>query len=224
MTTATKPGDAVNRMLCWRSRNAETVEERLEARNELVLQNQGIVYAQADRLYVSHCVPFADLVSEGQFGLLRAIDCFSLEMKVPFAAYATIKVRQNILDYCRENRSVIRVPRIHKGRQESKELVRARKRATSVGRITRTVPHRELSSVSEEKREEARRKVGRMLDALTERQRQFLSAYYGLEPAGGMTVGEMARHLGVPWKRAHKTRHDAEKKLRALFAGKAVPA
>ena len=218
IAAAMKPTDAENRALCRRARNGRTKAERLKARNELLLRNQGLIFTEAKRYHTSCRFYFGDLVSEGQFGLLRAIDGYSLSSPISFTTYAVAMIRHAIRNYQQDNQSVIRVPRSHNGRQESSELIRDRERAISVGRLVYEVPRQDQVSVSEEEREEVRRTVHRMLDVLTERQRSVLSAYYGLEPAGGRTVAELVRHLGVSWGSVHKSRYAAEKTLRDTFA------
>jgi RNA polymerase primary sigma factor len=66
-----------------------------EARDLLVRSNLRLVVHVA-RGYRSRGVPLADLVAEGNLGLLRAVEAFDPAMNTPFAAYASFWIRQSI--------------------------------------------------------------------------------------------------------------------------------
>ncbi len=73
-----------------------------EDREETILAYQEIVHAQARRLRrgsFSH-IPLEDLVSDGQIGLIKAVDTYEPEnpKKVPFRVWVIYSVRASIID------------------------------------------------------------------------------------------------------------------------------
>jgi RNA polymerase primary sigma factor len=65
------------------------------ARNRLLEANLRLVVSLAKR-YTGRGVPFADLVREGNLGLIRAVEKFDHTKGYKFSAYATWWIRQSI--------------------------------------------------------------------------------------------------------------------------------
>ena len=78
-----------------------------EARDRLLLAHQHVVRQQARRYRCFGC-PFADLVQEGNLGLLRALDRFDVERGVRLATYAAWWIRAYILRFVERNCRLIR--------------------------------------------------------------------------------------------------------------------
>jgi len=93
-----------------------------EALNELVAANLRFVVSVARR-YAGHGVPLADLVTEGNVGLLRAAKRFDETKGVRFISYAVWWVRQSILQALTEGSRIVKIPA---GRlEESHRVVKA---------------------------------------------------------------------------------------------------
>ncbi len=95
--------------------------EREEARRKLAESNLRLVVSIAKR-YKNLNIPLADLISEGNVGLLIAIERFKPELGYKFSTYATWWIKQRILRYITKNHNLIRVPehvfeRVHKIRK-----------------------------------------------------------------------------------------------------------
>jgi RNA polymerase primary sigma factor len=86
------------------SRNA-----RENARNELVRSNLRLVMSIARR-YRDRGVPLADLVQEGNIGLMRAVDKFDHRLGFKFSTYATWWIRQSVTRALMSQARTIRVP------------------------------------------------------------------------------------------------------------------
>ena len=79
------------------------------ARHQLITANFRLVVSIARR-YRGLGVSFADLIQEGNLGLMRAVDRFDYRRGLRFSTYATWWIRQAITRAVADQRSVIRVP------------------------------------------------------------------------------------------------------------------
>src|SRR5579872_6867651 len=80
-----------------------------EARRQMIAANLRLVVHWARR-YQDRGVDFADLVQEGTFGLMRAVDKFDWERGFRFSTYATWWIRQALQRAVQQHGSTIRVP------------------------------------------------------------------------------------------------------------------
>jgi RNA polymerase primary sigma factor len=80
-----------------------------EARERLIVSHLGLVVVLA-RTYRGHRLPLEDLVSEGNLGLIRAVEGFRAEIGTRFTTYATFWVRQSIRQALHRDRNTIRLP------------------------------------------------------------------------------------------------------------------
>lgn len=80
----------------------------LDARNEIVRCNQKLVFKLAMKR--AHIMELEDLMMEGNFGLVRAIEKFDLTTGLSFSTYATWWVRQCIIRAAMDQSRTIRVP------------------------------------------------------------------------------------------------------------------
>ena len=91
----------------------ETLEQVIDmaeqARRELVLANTRLVVSIA-KLYQGRGLPLADLIQEGNLGLLKAVDRFDPDREVRLSTYATWWIRQSITRAAGNNGRTIRLP------------------------------------------------------------------------------------------------------------------
>jgi len=81
-----------------------------ESKKKLVHSNLRFVISMAKQ-YQNQGLDFADLVSEGNYGLLKALDRFDYhQTKVRFLSYAVHWIRQSILQALHEDSRIIRLP------------------------------------------------------------------------------------------------------------------
>jgi len=94
---------------------ARSIEDRDEARKRLIESNLRLVLSIA-KVYRYMGIPFSDLISEGNIGLMTAIEKFDPHKlskeghQHRLSTYATWWIRQRILRFVISNQSIIRVP------------------------------------------------------------------------------------------------------------------
>jgi RNA polymerase primary sigma factor len=79
------------------------------ARSDLAQANLRLVVSIAKR-YRGHGLPFADLIQEGNSGLMRAVDKFDHRLGYKFGTYATWWIRQGVQRALSDTARTVRVP------------------------------------------------------------------------------------------------------------------
>jgi RNA polymerase primary sigma factor len=81
----------------------------ITARNKLVKSNLRFVVNVAKR-YQGHGMPLADLISEGNIGLIKAVERYDADRGYHFISYAVWWIRQTILKALADQSRLIRLP------------------------------------------------------------------------------------------------------------------
>ncbi len=84
-------------------------EGDLEAKNRLILCNLRLVISVAKN-YMNKGMTLIDLISEGNFGLIRAIDKFDIDKGFRFSTYAVWWIKQSITKAVMSKGREIRIP------------------------------------------------------------------------------------------------------------------
>ncbi len=109
------------------------------AKNELIRANLRLVVSIA-RGYVYRGIPVADVVQEGNIGLMKAAEKFDYSRGFRFSTYASWWIRQAIVRFIEENVRTIRIPIykleiFNKIKQLQKEAIQNTGRELSMGEL-----------------------------------------------------------------------------------------
>jgi RNA polymerase sigma factor (sigma-70 family) len=174
------------------------------AREELVLTNLGLVYAEALRLCRLSGADRDDLVQEGILGLLRAIQLFDPDRGSSFSTYACWWIRQRMLRYLQQLSPSPRTTALLsldapacEGGGPLGELIAA----------DDPVPEELLE------REGLRQQLRLLVSELPDRQRRALELRFGLDGGEGLPLREAAVRMGIS---AEGVRQLEERALRTL--------
>src|SRR5271163_3933996 len=122
-----------------------------DARREMIAANLRLVVHWARR-YQDRGVDFSDLVQEGTFGLMRAVDKFDWQRGFRFSTYATWWIRQALQRAVQQHGRTIRIP-LEVGEQITRlELTKA-ELANSLGRTPTEEELDEATGMSKVERE-----------------------------------------------------------------------
>jgi len=170
-------------------------------KNQLVQANLGVA-VQVARKHQRPGVALAELISDANLWLLRAVERFDFARGVKFATYASYSIMKN---FARRHKPQIsrRPQRLVTGQETLLEQLDDRQTLSASDQLHATFLQDELRQG---------------LSGLAPRERQVLLAHYGLEVGGApQSLAELGRHLGLTKTRVRQIETRALRKLRRLI-------
>jgi RNA polymerase primary sigma factor len=193
-----------------------TLREKEEIKKELLEGNLRFVIT-VSKQYQNQGLDFADLVAEGNYGLLKAIENFDWSKRLRFISYAVWWVRQSILQSLNENARTIRLPV-----NVVQELQRAKKELDKTGadlpekfdNLPYTVNlDSPLNEEGDTLMDILKDKLMNMLDVLDERERVIVEDYFGLS-GSTRTLEDIGNDFDLTKERVRQIKEKALRKLR----------
>jgi len=211
-----------------------TDAEKKEIQQELLEGNLRFVIT-VSKQYQNQGLDLSDLIAEGNYGLMKAIDNFDWTKGLRFISYAVWWVRQSILQSLNENARTIRLPV-----NVVQELHRAKKELDSAGvalpdkfaTLPYTInldnplneegdtlldilnnPNAELADAGLSTEDTLKKKLLEMLDVLDNRERIIIEDYYGLS-GNTRTLEDIGGDFSLTKERVRQIKEKALRKLR----------
>jgi len=182
--------DAIGRLLA----------QAAEIKNQLLQTNLRVAVHVA-RKHQRYGTDLMELVSDASVWLMRAIDKFDFARGVKFSTYASYAIMKNFA----------------RGRVEQIAR-RDRKLVTGQEEILNQIGERDGESVADTiDRAAEMGDLVEVLERLPARDRELISAHYGLGEANAMSLAELGAKLGVTKTRVQQLEAAAIKKLRRLM-------
>jgi RNA polymerase primary sigma factor len=211
-----------------------TETEKKEIHQELLEGNLRFVIT-VSKQYQNQGLDLPDLIAEGNYGLMKAIENFDWTKRLRFISYAVWWVRQSILQSLNENARTIRLPV-----NVVQELYRAKKEMDSTGvelpekfaTLPYTInydnplndegdtlldvlnnPNAELADANLSTEETLKEKLLEMLNVLDNRERVIIEDYFGLS-GNTRTLEDIGGDFSLTKERVRQIKEKALRKLR----------
>ena len=149
----------------------EKVRTEAEASEKHLAEANLRLVVSIAKKYISHGVPFLDLIQEGNIGLMRAIDKFQYRRGYKFSTYATWWIRQGITRSIADQSRTIRLP-VHMVEITNKLLRTARRLVQELGR------------------EPSYQEIGGRLDMSPERVEEVMAFFFRQPMSLDLPIGE----------------------------------
>jgi RNA polymerase primary sigma factor len=208
--------------------------EKKQIHKELLEGNLRFVIT-VSKQYQNQGLDLPDLIAEGNYGLMKAIENFDWTKRLRFISYAVWWVRQSILQSLNENARTIRLPV-----NVVQELHRAKKEMDSAGvelpekfaTLPYTInydnplneegdtlldilnnPNAELADANLSTEETLKEKLLEMLNVLDNRERVIIEDYFGLS-GNTRTLEDIGGDFSLTKERVRQIKEKALRKLR----------
>ena len=180
----------------------------LDARNKLVNANLKFVMNIA-KSYYGQGLSYADLISEGNMGLMKAIDeKFDESKDCKIITYSVWWIKQMIKEAIKKRNGI-----------EHDDLpIDTEPRSLMDDEDTQIIIGDEFSDKSSEaeiNKKDIKESIAVMMSSLTQREKDIIAKYYGLDGKDGRTLEEIGQELSLTKERVRQIKDKAEKKMRS---------
>ena len=184
----------------------------LKAKNEILESNLRFVFDIA-RHYTGRGVPISELISDGNMGLLRAIEKFDESKDVKFISYAVWWIRQAMLESITKKNAINFVeiePNTDNDTSMDKKLIEDDEDDVSF--------NNDFSNENDEKEREIKIEqkniVIKLLNVLDERERDVIESYYGINDKKELTLTDIGKKYNLSSERVRQIKKKGLMKLR----------
>ncbi|MDB4969719.1 MAG: polymerase, sigma 32 subunit, RpoH [Myxococcales bacterium] len=186
-----------------------------------LVETQLLFVVAVARGFAGYGIPIAELVAEGNVGLVEALGRFDPSRKVRFLSYAVWWIRARILAYVRDHRSVVRPPTRWKTSLAERDV--SLDAPSSIDDPTPAVdrladdsetPDREAARVERERI--VRTTLARIEPTLSER--EWYVVHHRLIADEPETLASIARRFRISRERTRQVQEAVRRKLRDAFA------
>lgn len=185
----------------------------LKAKNEILEANLRFVFDIAKH-YTGRGVPISELISDGNMGLLRAIEKFDESKDVKFISYAVWWIRQAMLESIKKRNAISFVeiePNTDNDSSIDKKLIEDDEDDASF--------NNDFSNENDEKSREVtenqRNIITSLIDTLSDRERDIVENYYGINDKKELTLTDIGKKYNLSSERVRQIKLNAIRKLRS---------
>ncbi len=185
-----------------------------EAKNRILEANLRFVFDIAKK-YTGRGVPIGELISDGNMGLIKAIDKFDPTKDVKFISYAIWWIKHEMLDAINKNKSTMFV----KIEEENANNVKLERKLIDDEDESVTSYDTMFSSTEEEAENESKKirkdVIKKLLSGLNQRERFVIEKYYGIDDNEELTLLEIGDKLNISSERVRQIKGQSLRKMRS---------
>ena len=187
----------------------------LKAKNEILEANLKFVFDIAKH-YTGRGLSISELISEGNMGLLRAIEKFDEEKDIKFISYAVWWIRQAMLEAIKKKKMLMMV---EIDPTDSNDNIFERKIADDederIGGVSDVGFSNEAEEYKKELKANQKEVIGKLLNSLNSREKEIIEHYYGLSNKRELTLNEIGKKYNLSSERVRQVKLTAIRKLRS---------
>ena len=185
-----------------------------KAKNELLEANLKFVFDIAKR-YTGRGVSIGELISEGNMGLIKAVDKFDENQDVKFISYAVWWIKHSMLEAIRKNKLI---KYVELDNENGNSYVIEKKVTDEEDESVSSCESIFSNEHDEKKRErniEQIKVVSSLLSILNQREKYVIENYYGINNNNELTLSEIGCELNLSSERVRQIKLNAIRKLRS---------
>lgn len=189
----------------------------ITARDKLIKSNLKFV-ASVARSYQGLGLSYSDLIAEGNYGLMKAMEKFDYEKGYKTISYSVWWIRQSILEALKERAGI-----------EGESLPEDFEKQNSMDGNEENIDYIVKSEYidygnTDSNNEELKQVILNLTECLTEREQYIITEYYGLNSNENMTLEEIGDAIGLTKERVRQIKEKALKKLRSEALNNSITA
>ena len=184
-----------------------------KAKNELLEANLKFVFDVAKH-YTGRGLSISELISEGNMGLLKAIDKFDESKDVKFISYAVWWIRQAMSDAIKKNKAINFVeiePNENNDSTIDNKLVDEEDESSSSNSLYSNEYDEKVKEITINQKAV----VGKIMKSLNERERDIIEYYYGINNKKELNLIDIGKKYNLTSERVRQIKSNAIRKLRS---------
>ena len=181
------------------------------ARKKLIEANLKFVPTVAKE-FKGYGLPFADIIEEGNIGLIKAIDRFDPKHDTKIISYAIWGIRKCIFEAI-EKKSMLDTENI----DDIYKQCCIQEKGEQLDEDSKQIIINEDTVYDDDKKETYIHKqiIEQLFDGITERERDIITDYYGLDNCTPKTLDEIGLEINLTKERVRQLNEKALKKMRS---------
>ena len=188
----------------------------VKAKNELLEANLKFVFDIAKH-YTGRGLSISELISEGNMGLLRAIDKFDEAKDVKFISYAVWWIRQAITESINKKKRLVMV---EIDPTQSNDSIFERNVSDDEDEIITRSDTTFSDEIEEQKKSLSitqKEVIKKLLKSLNNREKEVIESYYGLGDNDELTLSEIGKKYNLSSERVRQIKLNSIRKLRSAI-------